>query len=326
MSALARAPAVDAWRGLSGNLEEACATQQDWASVGMALGEIAHSVMWQIGAWWNLGERYGDRVAIVQSPDWTGPAYGTCRVAGRVATRWEVLNRFNTLSFKHHAVVAALPNEQAKPLLAWAAETPEPRSTRELAAKVKKVARAAKEADLGAKQLAAPEGLFGVIYADPPWQFEPYSRDSGMDRAADNHYPCMSLEDLCALPVPAADDCVLFLWATSPMAPHALKLMAAWGFTYKSHCVWVKDRVGTGYWFRNCHELLLVGTRGDIPAPAFGEQYASTISAPVGRHSEKPAAFAEMIEDMYPTLPALEMFARSGRVGWTSWGYEAPPP
>jgi hypothetical protein len=30
---------------------------------------------------------------------------------------------------------------------------------------------------------------YGVILVDPEWRFEPWSREIGMDRAADNHYP-----------------------------------------------------------------------------------------------------------------------------------------
>ena len=55
----------------------------------------------------------------------------------------------------------------------------------------KRQRRATREAELGAKQLAWPTKIFGVIYADPPWRFEPYSRDT-VDRAADNHYPTMT--------------------------------------------------------------------------------------------------------------------------------------
>jgi N6-adenosine-specific RNA methylase IME4 len=143
-----------------------------------------------------------------------------------------------------------------------------------------------------------------------------------MDRAADNHYPTLDLAAICALQVPAAADAVLFLWATTPMLPEALTVMSAWGFTYRSHCIWAKDRAGTGYWFRSQHELLLVGTRGELPAPAPGEQYASVIEAPVGEHSAKPPAFVEMIEEMFPSLPALEMFARMPRLGWHVWGNE----
>jgi N6-adenosine-specific RNA methylase IME4 len=192
--------------------------------------------------------------------------------------------------------------------------------------RVKAARRAEREAELGAKQRAMPEQRFGVIYADPPWRFEPYSRETGMDRAADNHYPTDDLTKIADLAVPAADDCVLFLWATVPMLTSALFVMHGWGFSYKSHFIWVKDKIGTGYWNRNKHELLLIGTRGNIPAPAPGYQYESVIPAPIGEHSAKPVGFRQMIEELYPTLPKLEMFARGGQLeGWTRWGLEAEP-
>jgi N6-adenosine-specific RNA methylase IME4 len=73
-----------------------------------------------------------------------------------------------------------------------------------------------------------------------------------MDRAADNHYPTSCTEVIAARDVAsiAADGCVLFLWATAPMLPQALEVLTAWGFEYRSHVVWVKDHIGTGYWFR----------------------------------------------------------------------------
>lgn len=196
-------------------------------------------------------------------------------------------------------------------------------------AAAKREARQQKERDLAEKIRAASEQLqagkqYGVILADPPWRFEPYSRDTGMDRAADNHYPTSSTDEICILPVPAAKDAVLFLWATAPMLPDALRVMSAWGFAYKSHLIWAKDRIGTGYWARNKHELLLIGTRGSIPAPSPGTQPESVIEAPVERHSAKPEAFRDLIERLYPTIPRLEMFARSGRPGWDLWGAEAP--
>jgi N6-adenosine-specific RNA methylase IME4 len=189
--------------------------------------------------------------------------------------------------------------------------------------------RAGRERELAEATRAASEvlgsKLYPVIMADPPWRFEPYSRETGMDRAADNHYPTMTRTDIGALKVPAADDCVLFLWATPAMNAEALAVMAEWGFAYKSQLVWAKDRTGTGYWARQQHELLLIGTKGDVPAPAPGQQPSSLISAPVGPHSAKPAVFHEIIEHMFPTAARLEMFARAGRPGWDSHGNEAPP-
>ncbi len=109
------------------------------------------------------------------------------------------------------------------------------------------------------------------------------------------------------------------------MLPQALEVMAARGFDYKSHVIWRKDKRGTGYWFTNWHELLLVGTRGDIPAPAEGDQWASVIEAPRGRHSEKPEIFYRLIEAYFPSLPKIELNARTRREGWDRWGLEAPP-
>jgi N6-adenosine-specific RNA methylase IME4 len=195
------------------------------------------------------------------------------------------------------------------------------------AADQKKVARDNRERVLGVLQRALPDKKFGVILADPEWRFKPYSRETGMDRAADNQYPTTETDRICARPVGsiAAKDCVLFLWATAPMLPDALRVMEAWGFEYKSHVIWKKDRLGTGYWFRNQHELLLVGTTGNIPAPAMGTQFASVIDAPRGKHSQKPDSFYELIEAYFPTLPKIELNARRARDGWERWGNESPP-
>jgi N6-adenosine-specific RNA methylase IME4/ParB-like chromosome segregation protein Spo0J len=191
---------------------------------------------------------------------------------------------------------------------------------------VKQSARIERETQLAVKQQALPEARYGVIYADPPWRFEPYSRDTGLDRAADNHYPVMDLAAIKALDVASitAPDAVLFLWATAPMLPEALDVMAAWGFEYRTNFVWAKDRAGTGYWSRNQHEHLLVGVKGDIPAPAPGQQWPSVIEAPVREHSRKPDEARRMIETLFPHLPKIELFARTARAGWTVWGQEAP--
>lgn len=193
---------------------------------------------------------------------------------------------------------------------------------------IKREARDEKERALSAVQLAAPKRRYGIIYGDPEWRFEVYSRDTGMDRAADNHYPTSPTDAIMArgesVREMAADDCALFLWATAPMLPDALRVMAAWGFEYKSQIIWRKDRTGTGYWFRNEHELLLVGTRGKVPAPAMGTQWGSVVDAPVGAHSAKPDKFYELIERYFPSLPKIELNARRRRDGWDAWGLEAP--
>jgi N6-adenosine-specific RNA methylase IME4 len=190
---------------------------------------------------------------------------------------------------------------------------------------IKQVERDERERQLAAKQSALPDRKYGVIYADPEWRFEPWSRETGMDRAADNHYPTSETGEIAERDVKslAADDCVLFLWATAPMLRDALIVMREWGFEYKTHIIWAKDRQGTGYWFRNAHELLLVGTRGEVPGPAPGTQWGSVVSAPVEAHSRKPEAFLELIESYFPNLSKIELNRRGKpRKGWAAWGYE----
>lgn len=170
-------------------------------------------------------------------------------------------------------------------------------------------------------------GTYPVIYADPPWKFGVHSEVTGREKSAENHYPTMDTDEICALfekiGNPVSKDAVLFLWATNPMLPQALQVMQAWGFTYIHHWIWDKQVAGTGYWGRDRHELLLIGRRGDVAAPLMGTQPETVFSEKKTRHSAKPAYFAEQIERLYPDIPKLEMFCREPRAGWDAWGYEA---
>jgi N6-adenosine-specific RNA methylase IME4 len=166
-----------------------------------------------------------------------------------------------------------------------------------------------------------PAGLIELIYADPPWQLG--NPDSA--HAPENHYPTMALEEIAALELPTADDCLLLLWAVNCRLPQALELIEAWGFEYKTNLVWVKQRIGLGFWVRNRHELLLLATRGRFPLPDPHDCPDSVLEAPRGRHSQKPAGFYERIERAWPQASKLELFARCARPGWVAWGNELTP-
>jgi N6-adenosine-specific RNA methylase IME4 len=165
---------------------------------------------------------------------------------------------------------------------------------------------------------------YAVLCADPPWHFEVYNEESGVERAAGNYYPTMSLDEICALPVLslAAPDAILFMWTTAPHLQESFQVLAARGFEYKTNAVWVKDKIGLGYFVRNQHELLLVAIRGDMPSPSPAKRPPSVISAPRREHSRKPDEAYALIEAMYPALPKLELFARQRRPGWDVWGNE----
>ena len=166
-----------------------------------------------------------------------------------------------------------------------------------------------------------PSGPFSVIYADPPWRYS-FSRSHSRD--IENQYQTMTTEDLCALTVPAAENSVLYLWATAPKLEDALRVVRAWGFTYKTHAVWDKELLGMGYWFRGQHELLIVATKGKVRPPPHGVRCGSVLRYRRGRHSAKPSQVRGLIERWFPAASRLEMFARETVDGWTVWGNEVP--
>jgi N6-adenosine-specific RNA methylase IME4 len=164
-----------------------------------------------------------------------------------------------------------------------------------------------------------PGGRYELLYADPPWQLG----SPATEYAPESYYPTLSLEEIKALAVPAAERAVLFLWTVNALLPEALEVIEAWGFEYKTNFVWVKDWIGLGVWGRYRHELLLVGRKGDFPPPPGPDRIDSVIEAKRGRHSQKPACVYELLERMYPQASKLELFARGRpRAGWSAWGNE----
>jgi N6-adenosine-specific RNA methylase IME4 len=174
----------------------------------------------------------------------------------------------------------------------------------------------------GNKPIPNSIGKFNVIYADPPWQYDHPISDS---RKIENQYPTMAIDEICVLPIQdiSQDDSILFLWASTPMMKKALRVMEAWGFDYRTGMVWVKPSIGPGQWVRQRHELLLIGVKGNIPTPEGGNKPDSVVEADRQEHSKKPEVFYFLIEQMYPTLRKVELFARNKREGWESWGNQA---
>jgi len=167
---------------------------------------------------------------------------------------------------------------------------------------------------------------YNIIYADPPWKYQ----QNGVKGAAENHYSTMSLDEICALPVAdiAAKDSALFLWATFPMLPEALRVVTAWGFTYKTVAfVWLKLNkqaltwfYGMGFWTRSNAEICLLATRGH-PKRQDNSIHQFIIS-PLEAHSKKPDETRNKIVRLMGDLPRVELFARQSPPGWDVWGNE----
>lgn len=191
---------------------------------------------------------------------------------------------------------------------------------------IKEVKRKDKEINFANKTVAANrtlennEMVYGVIYIDPPWKFEVRS-ENGMDRSAENHYPTMTLDDIRGMKIPAAPDCVMFLWTTVPHLHNAIEILQGWGFEYKSAYFWHKTKPGTGYWSANTMEILLLGVKGEIPAPTPEQRMEQVIKAEQGEHSAKPEVFADGITKMFPNVAKIDMFARKRNHKGENWYY-----
>ncbi|WP_333830974.1 MT-A70 family methyltransferase [Pararhodobacter sp.] len=172
-----------------------------------------------------------------------------------------------------------------------------------------------------------PAGGFELIMADPPWLYKNWST-AGTEKNAMQHYGCAPLDWIRSLPVAAlaAENAVLWLWATNPMLPQAFEVMASWGFDFKTAGHWVKRTrhgklaFGTGYILRSAGEPFLIGTRG---APKCARNVRSVIEGPLREHSRKPDEAFTAAEALLPIARRIELFSRQSRPDWASWGDEA---
>lgn len=177
-----------------------------------------------------------------------------------------------------------------------------------------------------------PEGKYATFVADPPWRYG----NTSTRGAAENHYPTMSIEELCALDVVrehAADEAHLYLWTTAGHLPEAFKVLEAWGFEYKTYLVWVKPQMGMGNYFRVSTELVLFGVRGGLRTQTRNTK--NYFESPRAKHSAKPPQFHDMVQANSPG-PYMELFSRCNaesmltgcqcskcRFGWTVWGNQS---
>lgn len=281
---------------------------EDWEQFGRGLQKLECATQWTEGDWLNYGERrWGEKYA--QAIDETGSAYQTLANRKYVSSQIDFSLRREKLSWSHHCEVASddYTDDQRRELLAIAERD-------DLSvAQFKQYLRRRQQGERLARPL--PTGKYQVIYADPPWQYS----NSGFDQSAEAQYPTMPTDEICALPIGAlaGEESVLFLWATSPLLPDALRVMQAWGFEYKASMVWVKDNApGMGWYVNTYHEFLLIG--GNLH-PAIKPD--SVFKSPVTKHSQKPQAIYGVIESMYPGNK-IELFARQTRDGWECWGNE----
>lgn len=173
---------------------------------------------------------------------------------------------------------------------------------------------------------------YSTVLADPPWRFQNRTGKMAPEHRRLSRYGTMDLGEISALPVSdyLSNPAHLYLWVPNALLPEGLRVMEAWGFSYKSNIVWHKvrkdggsDGRGVGFYFRNVTELILFGVRGKnartLPP---GRRQVNLISSRKREHSRKPDELYEVIEACSPG-PFVELFARGTRSGWDAWGNQS---
>lgn len=151
---------------------------------------------------------------------------------------------------------------------------------------------------------------------------------------AKQHYKTMNAEEICKLPIEGikTEKAICFLWATFPRIVEAIKVMEAWGFTYKTAAfVWVKknQKSGTNFWGMGAYtranaEACLIGVSKQTKAKSMIKRHDihQIIESPIEEHSKKPDEARKRIEELCGDIPRIELFARQKVEGWDCWGDE----
>jgi N6-adenosine-specific RNA methylase IME4 len=185
---------------------------------------------------------------------------------------------------------------------------------------------------------------YELIMIDPPWPTQMRS-PKGEKKSHARHYGSMPFAAIEALPVGqlAAPDCIIFLWCTWPLLLYGGDAkrhfsnadaarspvgacLKAWGFRYVTGGAWHKKTVhgatafGPGYRARSACEPFLLGVSG---TPKNSKSHRNLIEGLARAHSVKPEEAYAWCESYIPGARRVELFSRTSRPGWDSWGFEA---
>jgi len=292
---------------------------QQHAAAG-AFAKRAHKRSgWWLADWLRYGDSRDDWQSkidqVVDSSELSEKTAKNVRAIGAIPKS----RRRETVDFSTHGEVAALEADEQVEFLNLAEE-------RQLSQRDLRLAIRASRRRKVIDGQAVLEGMFRVLYADPPWI---YGDRPPSGSGAEQHYPGLSIEELCRLPVAAhtTPDAVLFLWVTAPLMlanPGPREVGEAWGFTYKQQWVWDKVDRNFGHYSNGNHEVLTIWTRGsclpdnphDLPDSVIPVKKSNV-------HSAKPEEFRQLITRHWTQGPYLELFGRNPAKGWTVFGNDA---
>ena len=180
-----------------------------------------------------------------------------------------------------------------------------------------------------------PDKKYSTIYADPPWKYGVWGKNSGRgcrgdfsgrkDVVAPLPYPTMTVDEISQMPIGGLTNknCELYLWTTQRYLPIVFGVVSSWGFKYCQTLIWCKKPRGTGQGGVYCptNEFLILGRKGKMPKVRRVDSTWFEVKRPHNSHSTKPHFFRELVESVSDE-PRIELFARQKTEGWDVWGNE----
>ena len=333
---------------VSGEVVENHRTPDEWAEV--IRSDLARSVEGIVAAGQHLAEAKATTFATYGHGEWLDWVNRELPIGDRAVRYFMQLSRHEVISDRNHgsvlppswrtlAELSKLEPGQLRAAIESGRITPDLERKQAKALVAEYRIRETTGGDAGPGNRTTVDGEVGTIVADPPWRYG----NTSTRGAAQDHYPTMSIDQLCATNDPDKDPAAvalkytgqhahLYLWATAGHLPQAFEVMEAWGFTYKTYLVWVKPQMGMGNYFRVSTELVLFGVKGDLRTQ--DRAIMNWFEARRGKHSAKPESFYDMVMKASPG-PYLEMFARCRKAGqlicgcsrcrldWQVWGNES---
>lgn len=118
----------------------------------------------------------------------------------------------------------------------------------------------------------------------------------------------------------------IFMWTIDKFLHETESMMRLLGYELHARMIWDKENgIAPAFTVRFSHEYLLwFYQKGHIlmPEKETRGKYTTVFRERATKHSKKPESVYEMIEEMFPECKKLEMFARTERIGWDSFGNE----
>jgi N6-adenosine-specific RNA methylase IME4 len=165
---------------------------------------------------------------------------------------------------------------------------------------------------------------YSLILAAPPYMYT-IVREPSIKKLSD--YKPLELdvikEHFIEMGKHCTDDHVLFVWSDQAHLLDVTHMLLDLGYKIHDYLIWEKGQgMAPAFSVRFSHDYLIYSWKGKFPRVnkyVKGKYLDSVFSRPVDRH-KKPAEFYEMLEDMYPNVNRIELYAYHYRVGWDCWG------